>query len=300
MVTVFLRGGLGNQMFQYAAGLELAKKRNEDLFLDEVFLDDRFPRKEFTYRVFDLDIFSIEPRLTILSKISKKFPIPGFWFVLDFFFIYARRLLGMTYFLKEGDKRSPENFSFKDRGNVVMWGFWQSQKYFNDVENEVRAAFKCRNPLEGEAAVLGKQIAASSSVAIHVRRGDYLLAKYAKLYAGTDLSYYDRAVEYILGKIESPYFFVFSDDIAWCKENLKLPARATVTYVDASSSGPKASYHLELMSLCRHNIIANSTFSWWGAWLNANPKKIVIAPKHWYVGNEAGSHEIIPEDWIKL
>ena len=137
-------------------------------------------------------------------------------------------------------------------------------------------------------------------MAVHVRRGDYVLPKYEKQYGKTNLGYYAQAAEYVSSKISNPHFFIFSDDIAWCKENLKFSAAgATTTYVDSRSAGPKASYHLHLQTLCKHNIVANSSFSWWGAWLNQNPGKIVIAPKQWHVGERPGD-AVVPDCWIRL
>jgi hypothetical protein len=131
-----------------------------------------------------------------------------------------------------------------------------------------------------------------------VRRGDFAALKVVERLMGkTDLSYYDRAVHYIGERILKPEFFVFSDDIAWCRENLRLPFPAT--FAPPESAGPKDAFHLELMSLCKHHIIANSTFSWWGAWLNRNPQKIVIAPRRWYAG-AATAGDIVPENWIKM
>ena len=298
MVTVFLRGGLGNQMFQYAAGLSVVKKKGDNLSLDTVFLNDRFPRKNFTYRTYDLDIFSFNPQLSGLSRASKNFPIPGVWLGVDLVALKLKAIFGNTFILKEDDiSSSDKNIAFKT-SDVVLWGFWQSEKYFEDVVDDVRAAFTFRDPLNKAAALFAQDIHTSESVAIHVRRGDYLLGKYKKLYGITDVDYYNRAIANIGDSVKDPHFFVFSDDIDWCKENIKTPY--VTTYMDAASSGPKSSYHLQLMSLCKHNIIANSSFSWWGAWLNKNPQKIVIAPKQWHVGMSIEENDVTPANWIKL
>src|SRR5258708_7928415 len=298
MVTGFLRGGLGNQMFEYAAGLRLAKKKNTTLALDSVHLSDRFPRKNFTYRVYDMDIFNIEPRFTILSKIANTLPIPGIWLGLDLLLIGLRDVLGIQKMLQEKSERfDPAVLTAGE--NTLLFGRWQSEKYFADIVDDIRTAFRFRHSLEGEAKVLGEKIRSVNSVSLHVRRGDYASFKNVeKVMGATNVPYYEKAASYIAERVKDPQFFVFSDDIEWCKTNIKL--KFPVTFMSPESEGPKASYHLELMSLCKHNIVANSTFSWWGAWLNSNPQKIVTAPEHWYADGRGGDEDIIPEKWIKL
>ena len=298
-ITIFLRGGVGNQMFQHAAGFALAKKNNAELFLDTTFLNDRFPRSEFTYRTFDLDIFSLSaPRLTVLSKISSVIPIPGFWLGLDVFFMETKKIFGIA-----GIAREKKNCVFdpeiaRTKGSATLFGFWQSEKYFTEVADDVRNEFRFKEPLRGEAAALAEQIKSSNSVSLHVRRGDYIKFESMKKITGdTDLPYYHKAISYIAERVSAPHFFVFSDDLAWCRENLKIPFPAT--YCDEKTAGPKSAFHLELMSLCKYNVIANSTFSWWGAWLNRNPGKIVVAPARWRV-DSSEEEDIIPAGWVKL
>lgn len=295
MIRVILRGGLGNQMFQYAAGLALSRRYRTPLVLDATYLNDHFPRPQFTYRTYDLDVFTLPPTFTALSKISAAAPVPGLWLGLDLSLVKARDILGMQKLVREA-----RSYQFDPRvgaagGDVALWGFWQTPKYFGGIEGEVRRAFRFRDPMTGEALRISADIQKTNSVLLHVRRADYLMPKYAKVYGATDLGYYRRAVSYVAGKVANPRFFVFSDDIAWCRENIKL--EFPTEYVDAASSGPKASFHLHLMSLCRHNIVTNSSFSWWGAWLNENPGKIIVAPERWEVSDYP--LDIIPDGWIK-
>jgi len=297
MVTVFLRGGLGNQMFQYALGLALAKRNKTKLLLDSVFLCDRFPRKNFTYRTFDLDVFALEPRFTALSKIANAIPVPGLWLGADLAFIKSRDFFGVQKIVKEKNEQAFDPEILRSGDNLLLWGRWQNEKYFSEVADEVRAAFRFRHPFEGEAKALAEKIRSCNSVSLHVRRGDFASSAVVKdLMGDTNLSYYSRAARYIGERVKKPELFVFSDDIEWCKKNITVPFPAT--YATFTSEGPKASFHLHLMSLCKHNIIANSTFSWWGAWLNNNPGKIVIAPKQWYA--DGTKTDILPEKWIKL
>ena len=301
MVTVLLRGGLGNQMFQYALGLRLALKTASSIELDTLHLNARRPRKDSARRNYDLDIFTLNKhsRLTYLSRCAdNRTRLPGLWIGAECLNIATRRLLRSQTIVTERTNRfMPE--ILLTTGNLLLVGYWQCEKYFADIEAEVRRAFTFRHPLEGEAKSIADSIRDSNSVSVHVRRGDYVASKHVEEVMGkTDLSYYERAANYMMDRVRDtgntpPTFFVFSDDIEWCKRHLKLPA--ATYFVDGDSSGPKSSFHLELMSRCRNNIIANSSFSWWAAWLNANPDKIVVAPKRWRV--TATDDDIVPESW---
>lgn len=298
MVTVVLRGGLGNQMFQYAAGLSLALKNNTELVLDTTYLNDRFPRREITFRTYDLDIFRVEPRFTLLSKISSALPIPGLWLALDLGLMKIKNMFGVKKIVNEkvGLEFDPE--ILKAGNDVVLWGFWQTGKYFDDIAEKIKEQFRFKHVLEGKAAEFAEMIKKDNSVALHVRRGDYVQFSKVKSSMGdTNLNYYRDAMAYMGKYVENPHFFLFSDDMEWCKENMKAPF--PITYMEHDVDGPKFSYYLELMTLCKHIVIANSTFSWWAAWLNQNPKKIVVAPKRWQADVRI-REEIIPEGWIRI
>jgi hypothetical protein len=298
MVTVFMRGGLGNQMFQYALGLNLAKRNDVPLVLDTVHISDRFPRRNFTYRTFDLDIFTLTPRFTALSRAARAVPLPGVWLGIDLFVMNAGERLAGRRILYEDERKGFDLRVLAAHGDIILYGRWESERYFSDVESDVRAAFQFRAPLAGKAAEVAAEIAKGESVALHVRRGDFISSKkVGALMAPTGPRYYERAVARIAARVNRPHFFIFSDDIAWCKENIKLTHPAT--YLGNDTAGPKASNHLELMARCKHNIIANSTFSWWGAWLNKNEKKVVIAPQRWYAGATADA-DIVPAAWTRI
>ena len=285
-------------MFQYAVGFALARRNNVPLTLDTTFLNDRFPRRNFTYRTYDLDVFTIEPRFTALSKASWRVPIPGVWLGFDLIGITAQNFLGTQKLIKENRAQVFDRNILQIKGDFALWGFWQSPRYFEDAAEELRVRkFRFRIPLEGRAKMLGEKISAENSVSIHVRRGDYLWSSNQSFYGGTNVAYYKRAVEYITEKTSSPHFYIFSDDQDWCRENMNFPY--PTTFVDDEIAGSKSSFHLQLMSLCKNNIIANSTFSWWGAWLNHNSKKIVVAPKKWNA-DDRGNLDILPSEWVAL
>lgn len=303
MVTVLLRGGLGNQMFQYATGMGVAKRNTTNLRLDTIFLKEHLPIRNRTYRDYCLDIFthSNVVSLTGLSRIRHLAPVPGIWLSLDFLGIQLRQMLGIQKVIRQKDL-ALDPAILEHRGDIILFGYWMSEKYFADAESELRNAFRFRHQLEGKAKEVSQQIRMSNSISLHVRRGDYVSLKTVKNSMGeTDLSYYERAVSYLKEHSEKngeevPTVFVFSDDIDWCKHNLRLSV--PTVYVNRSTEGPKASYHLQLMSICRNNIISNSTFSWWGAWLNENPLKIVIAPKRWFAHEV--NEDIVPTRWMRM
>jgi hypothetical protein len=155
-----------------------------------------------------------------------------------------------------------------------------------------------RDPVSKSKQEIINEIMDTNSVSLHVRRGDYLINPRAKqLLVVCDAEYYLKSVEIMSSKVERPHFYIFSDDIKWAKENIIMPFKTTFV----GENGPRKSYEdLRLMSLCKHNIIANSSFSWWGAWLNENPNKIVIAPKQWFRSSEKDTKDLIPESWLKI
>ena len=298
MVTIFFRGGLGNQMFQYAFGLELAKKNNTELVLDTVVVRDRFPRRNFTYRTFDLsEVFTVEPRLTMLSRYANTLPIPGLWLGLDLLSVAVRNFFGRVTVLRQKEHAFFDPAILNVRGNILLVGRWESEKYFADVAHDIRAAFKFRYSLAGDAEKIAEEIKKTNSISLHVRRGDFVkFEKVTKAMGEIGAPYYEGAIAYIASHVKDPHFFVFSNDVAWAKDNIKtgLPT----TFLDGGSAGPKDAFHLELMSLCEHHIVANSTFSWWGAWLDPRPNKIVVAPKIWQAA--AMGQDTVPDSWVRL
>lgn len=181
----------------------------------------------------------------------------------------------------------------------IISGYWQSEKYFSDYEKEIREEFRFVKPLDKKNLNILKRIEKTNSVSIHIRRGDYASDKRTNQFHGVcTLSYYQKAISYIKRRTANPKFFIFSDEPEWVKDHLKIDC---ATFIDRNK-GYKSYIDMQLMSFCKHNIIANSSFSWWGAWLNSNPDKIVIAPKKWFENNEAqkNSKDILPRAWIKI
>jgi hypothetical protein len=295
MIIVKLQGGLGNQMFQYAIGRKLSLLNKTQLKLDLNFLLDRTPRSDFTYRDYNLNIFNlklefatsdeIKPFVNYLgSKIKRK--------------IYTYLFLGKNNkYISEKQFTCDPNI-FKLTGNIYLDGYWQSEKYFADIKDILYREFTIKYPQDIRSREISNMIEITQSVSIHIRRADYVQNQLTyKIHGICDLDYYYNCINLLLDKVQNPHFFIFSDDTQWVKENLKL--NYPITFVDHNNASRNYE-DLRLMSQCQHNIIANSTFSWWGAWLNQNPDKIVYAPQKWFNDQTRDTKDIIPETWLKV
>lgn len=175
--------------------------------------------------------------------------------------------------------------------DIYLDGYWQNQKYFIGIRSLLLSDFTPRTPIPAHALRQLDLIRSSNSVGVHVRRGDYLNHPEIGVLPP---SYYQEAISHMEKQLSKPAFFIFSDDIKWCRDNITLPH--SHVYVDDTTSEIE---DLELMKNCRHNIIANSSFSWWGAWLNQNERKIVISPRNW-VRNNRNNHKWVPDEWLQF
>lgn len=285
-IIVKFNGGLGNQMFQWALARSLEKKTSIKTIFDMSFFEKKYARP------YELNVFNINPEFA-----------EDFWLKLKLKTIWkfrkklnGKKLLGLTLYSEPHFEFDENVFSIEP--NTYIEGFFQSEKYFKDIENELRADFQFKNEPDEENKKLIEKIGATNSISLHIRRGDYVQKKrYQNLYATCSLDYYKRGVEYIAKHYSKPVLFIFSDDINWVKANLNLPYESI--YVSHNTSS-KSYEDMRLMSLCKHNIIANSSFSWWGAWLNNNKEKIVIAPLKWFNDESIIQTDVIPQNWIKL
>lgn len=262
MVTVRIFGGLGNQMFQYAAGLALAHKYNVQLKLDISFFKSCKDRK------FMLDRFNISKDVIISNRLGM------------FNSKIARKIMSIVKFPKWYYRNYSTVFDNKIWDlpkNVYMDGYFQSEKYFAEIEKKIREEFVPAFELSEDFNWWQKTIENCNSVSIHVRRGDYLLRKNFEIHGILGVDYYEKAVSEIENQIENPQFFIFSDDEQWCRDNI-VPITKNGEVVNLKSEN-KDVEELLLMSFCKHNIIANSSYSWWGAWLNKNGEKKVVSPE---------------------
>lgn len=292
MIISHIIGGLGNQMFQYAAGRALSLARGVPLRLDTQDFEGYTLHNGFElHRIFDLDA-QVASRREVrqvlgwraLDPLRRKLFHPGFL-----------KLRGSRLFV---DSLSNQRYDLADMPDACyLMGNWQSERYFVQVAETIRADFSFRAAPAGRNAELLELIGKTTTVSVHVRRGD-IAANPASLavHGLCSLDYYRKAINYVTAKLDKPEFVIFSDDIAWVRENLKVGYPCH--YVD-HNKGSESYNDMRLMSLCHHHIIANSSFSWWGAWLNLNPEKIVVAPQRWFAANYDSS-EIIPASWTKI
>ncbi len=277
MRLIKITGGLGNQMFIYAFYMQM-KKRFTHVYIDLTDMMHYNVHNGYEmHRVFGL------PRVEVCMNQPLKKTVE---------FLFFKTIL-----------ERKQHGSMRPYTRRYIWplvyfkGFFQSEKYFADIRDEVRQAFtfNLKQANEQTLHMLGRIDKDQSAVSLHVRRGDYLLPQHWKSLGGIcDLSYYRNAVQMIKSRVDNPHFYVFSDDMDWVRKNLDLPG---ATYIDWNS-GADSWQDMMLMSRCRHNIICNSTFSWWGGWLNPHEYKMVLAPEKWF--RNAETPDIYPESWIRI
>lgn len=291
MIIVRLMGGLGNQLFQYAAGRRVALKNDLPLKLDLSWFKDQ-PDRPYSLKHFAvIEDIATADEATRLKGDEKSVFRRIFSKCRDFGKPYYQR----TYIREKSLDFDPNLLQIS--GRTYLDGYWQSEKYFKDIEDTIRREFSVISPPDAVNANYARKIQASHAVAIHVRRGDYISNPNTNKVHGTcTLEYYYRAIDLIMSKVKSPHFFVFSDDPEWTQNNLKIDAPTTYVVHNPSDKNYE---DLRLMSLCNHFIIANSSFSWWGAWLSDNKTKIVIAPSKWFQNKKYTNTDIIPQDWIR-
>lgn len=300
MVTIKIHGGLGNQMFEYALGRALSLRLGANLFLDPASLFDGTPRRQVSKRNYVLDqVFGIKPKLVLPARLTRRVQL---YYLVTAFNRYYPRVLGMLgywrYVREKAYHFDPSILNLK--GNLYLNGFWQSEKYFKEYESVLRKDFAFRHPLPKEAARMSAEMASRESVCLHVRRGDNVWSPLSrKLHPLAPVDYYRQAVAMIKAKRGADIkVFIFSDDTAWCRENL--PIDADHEFVGDEYAGPEGRDHLQLMTLCKHFIIPESTFSWWAAWLSANRGKIVIAPREWFRDPSIDTRDAIPAGWLRI
>lgn len=286
-------GGLGNQMFQYAAGFALARRHGTELKLDLNFLSDRSKRLSlFTVRNYALDMFRITATPATGREIAR--------FVLPRRINrYLYRVLQMVWPKRNCFDDVPPEYFAAIPADAYLTGYWHDKAYYAGCEEGLRREFTFARPLPPACAPVVEAMAASgNAVSLHVRRGDYVGHPTLDGVVGRD--YYVRALGLLRSRLgDDMRVFVFSDDLDWCRRELVMEG-VDMFFVDGSFTGGKDEYDLHLMTLCRHFIIANSSFSFWGAWLSAAEGKTVVAPARWKRGQDYDRKPIIPDDWITL
>lgn len=289
MIIVEISGGLGNQLFQYAFGRTLALRNKCELKLD-ISSFENYEWHEFSLNPFNIkqDIATKTERenllginLSVCKRIKRKL------FKNQQSFIIENSLLFDAKYL---EVKEP----------AYLKGYWQSEKYFSQFKNEIRNDLIIHvKPTIDNQNILD-QIISCNSISLHIRRGNFVNDESVNKRHGTiSLNYYKNAIKIINSKVSDPVYFIFSDDLLWVKTNFKISEK--LVFVDINDA--KNDFQdLRLISNCKHHILANSTFSWWGAWLNTSPNKIVISPKSWFndVTFNLQTLDLIPPQWLRI
>lgn len=293
MIIINLLGGLGNQMFQYAAGRALSIRLNHPLRMDvSDFANYRLHQGFELSRLFagSMEVASSEDMQSVLK-----------WRATP---VCKRLLLRNALVVFRGKQFVVEPYFHYWAGinevpaNVFLTGYWQSDKYFNLVEHIIRADFEFKLPMSDKNQAIAEEIEQCNSVSLHVRRGDYVQStNVLPLHALCSVEYYRMAIQQIVERVQKPVFFIFSDDIDWVKNNLKIDF--SCQFVD-HNHGIESYNDMRLMSKCSHHIIANSSFSWWGAWLAQSTEQIVFYPKKWFNNRSHDICDLVPELWLPI
>jgi hypothetical protein len=296
-IVAQLTGGLGNQMFQYAAGRSMALRCGVPLKLD--LSEYRFHHPNDVVREYELQGFPLATTIADDADRARFGVKPGDR--LRPRSVRWRKLLRKLARTNVWPTYTEPHFHFDSvamtlQPPVYLKGFWQSERYFANCREAIRRDLTPIAALEPENAKYAAQIDAKNAVSLHVRRGDFAnLAGSIKFHGTCSLDYYHNAIERLQSKVEAPHFFVFSDDLQWASDNVR--SKFPMTFIDANP--PDRGYRdMQLMARCRHHILANSTFSWWGAWLNPSPGKVVIAPARWFNNGPGDLHDLIPQGWL--
>jgi hypothetical protein len=291
MIIVKLKGGLGNQLFQYATGRAIAERTGMTLKLDvSSYQSDAL--RNYRLRAYPVvDKFATAEEIECLNPSKAHY---ARW-TASRIRNALKPYYGRSYLKERGFPFDPAILQV--RQPVYLNGYWQSEKYFADIADVLVREFTPASPLSPENEALVVRMAASSSVSLHIRRGDYVASPEAlRVHGVVPLDYYRQAMSLMAGRVPAPHFFIFSDDMAWVQENLS--ADHPMTFVGSERSNQDYD-DLRLMSCCRHHITANSSFSWWGAWLNRRPDKIVVAPQKWFAA-PIDTRDLIPAGWIRV
>lgn len=284
MIAVRLIGGLGNQMFQYAAGRALADRLGTGLLLDV--------RGFATYTLHGFGLTKFRVRASVAGDDDL-----GSWPEWQRRLLTPLRRVGLRsrFYAEPFFGYDPEWPALGE--GVHLNGYFQSERYFSGIRGVLCEDFVPREPLDDGNRRIAGLAKESESVMLHVRRGDYVSdARTLSIHGVCSPAYYQSAVARMREHCRAPRFFVFSNDMAWARENLALGDDAV--FVEGNARAPEMDVHL--MAQCRHHIIANSSFSWWGAWLGCHPEQRVIAPAPWFDAPHMRAADLLPPTWETL
>ncbi len=288
MIVSKIVGGLGNQLFCYAAGKSLAERLNVPFKIDIRAYDD------YKLHAYALENFAISAAIANANECAYTSPastLKKIWQHL------SGKRPDLKLYQEQGLQFNKQLLTLP--ANSYLSGYWQCEKYFSSAAEVIRQEFSFKDEPDAMNADMLTQIRNSKSISVHIRRGDYISNPSANAVHGIcELDYYQQAATYLANKLNTELsFYVFSDDPEWVKQHLHLSGN---TIYVAHNNAVQNHEDLRLMSACEHHIIANSTFSWWGAWLNPSSQKIVIAPKQWFKDPNYDASDLVPASWIRL
>ncbi len=283
---------MGNQMFQYAFGRRMAAELGTDLQIDLSLLLDRARGKDHVYRDYDLTIFEVPHEFVMSPTILRTLYKTQSSAVCK---LVRKRIGRNKTHIKEAHFHVDENLLKNPVDNAIYDGWWQSERYFEPIAEEIQKVFEFVSPIEFNSEALLRQIQDTQSVCLNVRRTDFLTTSNLNT---TDKSYFLRGVNKIAEHLSDPQFFIFSDDVEWCAANLNLDFPTVL--VNHDHKGHKFGNYMQLMKACKHYIIPNSSFAWWAIWLNKSNEKIVIAPKRWFNDTAINTEDLVPDNWWRI
>jgi hypothetical protein len=286
VITVVLKGGLGNQLFQFAIGRRLAVGRDTDLSFDLSWFGNELPNetpRSYALAPYELDV-SLDGARHPSSRPHARTRIGRF---------LARR--DELLIKEKGQGYDPAVLDAPD--GSLLDGYWQSEKYFLDIASRVREELTLPNPPDAVNANVLSRIEAPRSVGVHIRRGDYVTNPHTHAFHGIPtVDWYRLAVDLVANRVSNVELFVFSDDPDWSEAHFR-PGYPT-TYI--RHNGPAAHEDLRLLAACSHHVLSNSSFSWWGAWLGERPSQVVVAPSPWFRRASARARDVVPARWITI
>lgn len=291
MVIIRLKGGMGNQMFQYAFGKKMASLLETELVLDLSSLLDR-SKGDFVYRNYDLPIFNVRDQLLLKETLLTTLYKPKVRRITKWVQRYISKGKG---YIKEQHFHFEPTYLTHPKKETIYEGWFQSPKYFEGIEQEIRGEFTFKKKVLNASQPLLKEIQNTNAICLNVRRTDFLKVDTLNT---TNKDYFLKAAQYLASKVKQPIFYIFSDDIEWCRKHIQLDYPIKV--IGHEHKGFKFGNYMQLMIACKHYIIPNSSFAWWAVWLNKNDSKIVIAPKNWFKDASIDTTDLVHPDWIRL
>ena len=289
----YLQGGLGNQMFQYAIARALSERYQVAFTLNRTWFDT--PQECATPRQLQLDLLKIKD----IQFTSEPFPVkPN---KLQRMLQNIMPIGSLIYYQKNAFDFDPKILNIKriHRRNLYLSGYWQGYSYIKSIRIALQQEFQTVSTISNAYQAHLQEISSTESVMVHIRRGDYVhsLAA-AKIHGARPLSYYLKAIQELVAKKPNAHFYIFSDDLPWAKQ--ALPESIRKTFIENAPSSDAAAQELQLMFACKHHIIANSSLSWWGAWLKQDLNGLVYTPDRWINDHTLELSNLLPSEWQRI